>query len=240
MLALTLPAGCGREDQGPILLEAVDISGEESSGEGRQAEGDAGEKQERNSQGSGREGAQQPGGHQTGNGNPESGQSAEGEFGFKDLAGWTFNFSSGAGAWFTELTIDSDGNVRGHYQDADMGDNGDTYPNGTLYLCDFTGSFGDLEKVDAYTWQMRLKFLTFEEEPEKEEIVDGVRQIYSLAYGLDGGETFLLYLPGIKMKDLPEEYLNWARSGIAGDTLEELPCFGLYNVNTGDGFSSHQ
>lgn len=239
VLALTLTTGCGREDEGPVLLETVDILPESQSGEGQPAQGATGEKQEGNEQGDGGQPFGQAEGQQTGNGNPESGQQAA-EFSFGDLAGWTFDFSSGAGAWFTELTIDSGGRVKGHYQDADMGDNGDAYPNGTLYLCDFTGRFGDLEKVDAYTWQMKLQSLTFEQEPEKEEIVDGVRQIYSSAYGLDGGETFLLYLPGIKMKDLPEEYLSWARSGIVSDTLEELPCYGLYNVNTGGGFSSHQ
>ncbi|MCI9143052.1 MAG: hypothetical protein HFH87_10575, partial [Lachnospiraceae bacterium] len=102
-------------------------------------------------------------------------------------------------------------------------------------------NFGELEKVDSYTYKMKLSSLSYEQEPEKEEIVDGVRQIYSIANGLAGGEEFYLYLPGARLADLPESYLGWMISyGLEENGKEELPFFGLYNATTGDGFSSNQ
>ena len=79
------------------------------------------------------------------------------EFSFQDISDYVFSFSSGAGAWSTELRIHADGTFKGHYQDADMGDAGEGYAGGTLYVCDFTGKFGGLEKVDDVTWKMKLE-----------------------------------------------------------------------------------
>lgn len=242
-------AGCGDESEGPVQPQPIDLSsGEtvESAGGEAGPEGGmvSGENQGGNSQGETGEGTEQQGTQgesSMGTQNTEPGQTEDGKLDFEDLAGWTFYFSSGAGAWFTELAIDSDGRIEGHYQDADMGDTGDTYPNGTLYLSDFTGNFGELEKVDSHTYKMKLSSLSYEQEPAKEEIVDGVRQIYSIANGLAGGEEFYLYLPGTRLDELPESYLGWVISyGLEKNGKEELPFFGLYNVTTGDGFSSNQ
>ena len=165
----------------------------------------------------------------------------ESGFNFSNLSNYVFYFSSGAGGWHTELTIDSDGTFQGTYMDSDMGDIGDTYPNGTLYYCNFTGSFDDLEKIDELTYKMKLASLTSEQEPEKEEIIDGTRYIYSTANGLDGGEDFYLYLPGSVLAELPEDYLNWVGyHNLENTTDTELPFYGLFNVNTGDGFSSYE
>ena len=130
-------------------------------------------------------------------------------FGFEALEGRVFDFSSGAGAWCTELSINSDGTFKGIYSDSDMGDTGDDYPNGTRYYCSFTGKFGNLEKVDEFTYKMKLVSLLYDDEPDKEEIIDGIRYIYSSAYGLVGGTDFLLYLPGAKLAELPEGYRGW-------------------------------
>lgn len=168
-------------------------------------------------------------------------ENANAEFHFEDLADRVFYFSSGAGGWHTELSINSDGSFQGTYMDSDMGVVGDTYPNGTLYYCEFKGMFDQLETVNAYTCKMNLASITFEQEPDKEEIIDGVRYIYSTANGLDGGEEFYLYLPGAKLADLPEEYRGWVGYYNLENTTEtELLFYGIYNVNTGDGFSSYE
>ena len=96
------------------------------------------------------EGGQQPEGLETAQPESES-DGAETGFRFENLADRVFYFSSGAGAWFTELRIRSDGSFEGLYQDADMGVTGDGYPNGTLYYCEFSGRFDQLEKVDDLT-----------------------------------------------------------------------------------------
>jgi len=165
-------------------------------------------------------------------------QDAQGDFQFSDLSDRVFYFSSGAGAWFTELHIRDTGSFDGHYQDADMGDCGDDYPNGTLYYCDFSGTFDHLEKVDDVTYRMKLSDISFRQEPETEEIKDGVRYMYSAAYGLDG-EDFYLYLPGSKTADLPQAFRDWVGyHNLEAAQEEELSFYGLYNVQGELGFSS--
>lgn len=164
----------------------------------------------------------------------------ETEFGFEKLSGWVFYFSSGAGGWYTELSINSDGTFRGHYQDADMGDTGDGYPGGTLYYSDFTGKFEDLEKVDDLTYKMRLADIDFENQPEQEEIINETLYIYSTAYGIDGGEEFYLYLPGTRIDSLPEEYRQWVGYyNMEAVSETNLSFYGLYNVKEQNGFSSN-
>lgn len=166
-------------------------------------------------------------------------EKTESDFSLENLSDRVFYFSSGAGAWSTELFINGDGTFRGIYHDSDMGDIGENYPNGTLYFCEFTGRFDGPEKIDEFTYKLSLASIEYKYEPEKEEIIDGVRNIYSTAYGLDDGEEFYLYLPGTKLAELPEEYLRWVGYYNLENTTEtELPFYGLYNVNMEQGFSS--
>lgn len=161
---------------------------------------------------------------------------------FEDLTGRVFYFSSGAGAWCTELFINSDGTFHGNYHDTDMGDSGEGYPNGTLYNCAFTGTFHNLVKANEFTYKMELSSLDFKEKQGKEEIIDGVRYIYSSAYGLDDGKEFYIYLPGTKLSDLPQDYLTWVGYYYEMEDNKDttLPFYGLYNVNTKQGFSSYE
>lgn len=67
-----------------------------------------------------------------------------------------FTFSSGAGGWATEITLNDDGNFNGQYYDFEMGDRGDEYPNGTVYISNFSGKFTIPKQIDEYTYSMRL------------------------------------------------------------------------------------
>ena len=239
VLALLLTAGCGEaEEDSAQVPTAVEISEDEtegSSGGDLSAESPSGAE---DSQGSPSEGGQQsPEGQ--GDSESQAGQEgAQGEFQLSDLSDRVFYFGSGAGAWFTELRIREDGSFEGQYQDADMGSTGDGYPNGTLYYCAFSGTFDQLEKVDDLTYRMNLSAITFEQEPEKEEIINGVRYVYSTAYGLEGDE-FYLYLPGSRLADLPEAYRQWVGYyDLEAVQEDELSFYGLYNVREEQGFSS--
>lgn len=242
-LALLLSVGCGKaEEDSAQFPTAVKIAEGESEGGQDGAPGNAAAENPsgaEDSQGSPSEGGQQ---RLDGLGDSQSlaGQKgAQGGFQFSDLSDRVFYFSSGAGAWWTELRIQGDGSFEGHYQDADMGDSGDDYPNGTLYYCDFIGFFDQLEKVDDFTYKMNLSSISFKEKPaQEEEIIDGVRYIYTGAYGLDG-EEFYLYLPGSKLADLPQAYRDWVGyHNLEAVQEEELSFYGLYNVNGELGFSS--
>lgn len=168
------------------------------------------------------------------------GQSAAADtasFPFVNVAGWNFNFSSGAGAWYTSMDIHADGTFDGHYQDADMGDTGEGYPNGTLYYCDFSGKFTEPQKVNETTYVFQIESIEY---PygigEKISAEEQIHYIYTEAYGLDDAKDLYLYLPESRVADLPEDYVNWVHWDINGDTLG---FYGLYNEAMGDGFSSH-
>ena len=156
---------------------------------------------------------------------------------FAKVAGREFYFSSGAGAWYTAMDIHADGTFDGHYQDADMGDTGEGYSNGTLYYCDFYGKFTEPEKVNETTYVFQIESIEY---PygigDKINTEEQMHYIYTEAYGLDGAKDLYLYLPESRVADLPEDYVNWVHWDIQGDTLG---FYGLYNEAEGDGFSSY-
>ena len=165
------------------------------------------------------------------------------DFSYADLKGIEFYFSSGAGGWCTTLTVDEDGSFKGKYSDSDMGDVGAEYPNGVQYECIFTGQFKDLTKVDELTYSTEIASLSYENEVGTEKIVDGVRYIYSDAYGLDDPKTIYFYLNGTEVTKLSEGMLSWIQSSIYDDETEqivtELPYIGMYNENSEEGFISY-
>ncbi|MDD6615025.1 MAG: DUF1311 domain-containing protein [Lachnospiraceae bacterium] len=166
---------------------------------------------------------------------------AEEAFSYENVSDLEFYFSSGAGAWWTELQIHEDGTFEGHYQDADMGDSGDDYPNGTVYICDFSGQFSELVKVNEYIYSTSIQEMALEKETDTTEIIDGIRYISSEPYGLYGAERILFYLAGAPLEELPEEYRSWV-GYYDYEVMEEteLPFVGIYNEAEEQGFSSFE
>lgn len=148
-----------------------------------------------------------------------------------------FSFASGAGAWSTQLYLLPDGSFTGDYHDSDMGDSGTGYPNGTQYICSFRGTFSMPEQVDAYTYSMTLESIQTDGTPGQEAYEDGVRYIYSEPYGLENAGEVLIYLPGAPVAQLPQGFLNWTGAHVGLEGMpEQLPFYGLYNVNDEEGF----
>lgn len=159
------------------------------------------------------------------------------DFGF--LAG-EYHFLSGAGGWETELTINRDGTFYGQYHDSEMGEYDPIkYPNGTVYICNFTGSFQNLWREDNYTWTMELGTLNYPA-PEESYVEGGTRYITSTPYGLDEAEEITVYLPGTPVSSLPEEALSWLSSAPGFWDPENrpgtLPFTVLYNGKEGEAF----
>lgn len=151
-------------------------------------------------------------------------------FSFADISDLDFWFGSGAGAWCTMLSVNEDGTFTGAYQDSDIS---------VISLCNFTGKFTEPVKVNDYTYSVQLEQIALEREPGTEERKDGILYQYRDPYGLDDAEELLFYLPGAPVQALPEEYQSWM--GGYGDHIDtELPFYGLFNVNAGQGFSSHK
>ncbi len=250
LIAASLLAGCGKksggETAGPATAgtEQEDTAGRSGTitiePAGPAAEPESAEQPENAAQ-PGSAAGQEPGAspEAEGDAQPDEAELPDGAgFTYADLKNWEFYFSSGAGAWHTSLYINEDGTFSGYFQDSDMGDVGEGYPDGTVYYSEFSGKFAELEKIDDLTYRTTIESIEY---PlgDGDEIIDGVHYYYATAYGLDGAEELLFYLPGSELADLPEEYRGWVgyyNLDTAAET--KLPFYGLYNVTEQEGFSS--
>ncbi len=155
-----------------------------------------------------------------------------------------FAFSSGAGAWSSGITLNRDGTFTGHYSDSEMGITGEGYPNGSAYICDFTGKFVNIEKINDYTYKMTLADLQTQKPEGQEWIENGIRYIASEPLGLVDTlnhrecTEFILYLPDAPVDQLNAEFLSWSpfKSKYNTDAKQTLSCYGIWNVTTNDGF----
>lgn len=145
-----------------------------------------------------------------------------------------FIFSSGAGAWATVLNINSDGSFYGNYHDSDMGVRGEGYPGGTVHYCDFTGQFGEVKKINDYTYSMKMLNIEYKNEPDTEEIKEQRKYEYTTAYGLDEADELYIYTPDAPLSELPEKFLMWAHK--SGSTDSTLGSYGIYNLDEEEGF----
>lgn len=165
-------------------------------------------------------------------------------------------FSSGVGAWSTELTLNPDGTFTGLYVDSDMGSDGSNYPNGIRYVCQFHGSFGDFGRLTDASWSLTLEELVLDNELPvgEEEIADGVLYISSIPYGFDGenlgpldpGAQFILYSPeaqghqpGTELYGAYEFWTWWPDRSYFTSAADTLGCWGLHNLEMGYGFFSY-
>lgn len=160
---------------------------------------------------------------------------------FSELSKYQYIFCSGAGAWQTELTIHEDGTFSGEYHDSDMGATGEGYPNGTRYWAAFEGKFTTPKMLNDYTYSMTIESIELENKVGTEEIVDGIKYIYSEPYGLENAKEIYVYTTKAPIKELPEGYRSWAGyMGLSDEKEEYLPFYGLYNVETQCGFTSYE
>lgn len=161
---------------------------------------------------------------------------------FADLGKLEFYFSSGAGGWGTTVNIYADGSFRGSYGDSDMGDTGYDYPNGTYYKCEFAGHFGELRRVDEYTFVADVIDIDYDR-TDKTEIIDGVRTINAEPYGMDDAKEVYFYLPGTPVSSLDQELVDWIYWGLydweTQTMAKELNFIAMYNKNAKEGFSSY-
>lgn len=155
-----------------------------------------------------------------------------------------FSFLSGAGAWRTILTLNSNGTFSGWYLDSEMGDIGEKYPKGSAYTCTFFGKFENIEKVNEYSFKMTLTDLSTEKPIGEEWIENKIRYVASEPFGLkdpiDNRECteFIFYLPDTPIEQVPEEFLTWwpYRYYQKTDEKTTLSCYGILNVTTKYGF----
>ena len=156
------------------------------------------------------------------------------------LGGMEWCFSSGAGGWSTDLWTQADGSFTGEYHDSEMGETGEGYPDGTIYVCRFSGQMSVAAQVDEKTWKIRVDKLTPDEGQVPETIEDGVRYVTADAYGLSEGDEMLLYAPGTPVSVLSEEMQLWAHVMDQETSPAELEDWFLMSEKNNSGFVGWQ
>ncbi len=157
----------------------------------------------------------------------------------EELAELEWCFASGVGAWSTDLQIQADGSFTGDFHDSEMGDTGEGYPYGTVYVCSFSGRMTLGKQVDEYSWIVHIDSLVLDEEPEKETIEDEIRYITTDPYGISEGDDMLLYRPGMPMDALSEDMQMWAHLFDWEFKLKELENWFLSSEANDSGFVSY-
>ena len=153
---------------------------------------------------------------------------------YADMDGIIFGFYSGVGAWETTLKVAPDGSFKGQFNDANMGEDGEGYKNGTIYECAFTGKFSAAEKVDDTSYSAKVEALDYEKEKNGSDhyIEDQTLHIMTDPYGLSLGDDIVIYTPGKKTSELSEGFMSWMTWKIPDDA-KELDQIAIYNT-TGD------
>lgn len=144
----------------------------------------------------------------------------ENEIDFSYLSGSGYLFSSGAGGWGTVFYIEPDGSFFGEYHDSELNESGVDY-DGSVYISKFKGTFSPLTKIDDKTYSMKVISLSTENEPETEEILDNIRYVYTLPYGIEPDGEFIIHLPDVDVSKLGEEFKLTAKGSFyfEGDIL---------------------
>ena len=161
----------------------------------------------------------------------------------QSIAGLEFRVNSPAAntiTWSTRFVLNEDGSFEGHWQELYWRLTGPDYPGGTLYRCDFEGIFEIGDRIDDYSFRLHLVF--YETAGREDEEIDGTFKIQhgTFAFGFDGSEEFILFLPGKRTSDLSDDFI-WRvfpdyRSEICYGIPERLPYYAIYNVSAGIGF----
>ena len=154
---------------------------------------------------------------------------------FEQMKGRTFTFSSGVGAWYTELVFGEDGSFTGNYHDSEMGETGEGYPDGSVYGCLFHGQLSDPVMVDEYTWTAAVT-VEKDEGQAPEAIEDGIRYVTSEPYGVEKAQTVTVFLPGTPVEKLPEEFLFWSHLQEIDPDAKTLPYYAIWSEADEAGF----
>ena len=151
------------------------------------------------------------------------------------MDGQVFEFSSGVGAWSTELTVGENGSFTGSFHDSEMGETGENYPDGTLYGCSFHGQFSDPEPVDEHAWTVNLS-VEQDEGQVPEAIEDGIRYVTAAPYGLEKAQTVTVFLPGTPVDRLPEGFMIWSHLQEIDPEAKSIPYYAIWNEADEAGF----
>ena len=147
------------------------------------------------------------------------------------IEGRDFEFSSGAGGWIAGSTFGKDGVFSGFYYHGNAVEN-------SLSMCEFKGKLEITEKVDDYTYKMKLVNIEVIS-PTGTQIKspDGTLYKYhDFTYGYEESKNFELYLPGKSDASLSEDFKGWVRHYPNG--TGRIDYYGIFNADKGYGMYS--
>ncbi|MDR0297449.1 MAG: SH3 domain-containing protein [Streptococcaceae bacterium] len=129
---------------------------------------------------------------------------------FGALSTANFDFSSGAGAWATDLKINSDGTFSGEWHDADQA-------GPIMSVSDFTGKFINPRQVTPESYAFDIQYLNYSKDKvvTKKDVGDGKTQVITTGYppygfaqqqdnsgNVEVAKSVILYLTGTEAHDI--------------------------------------
>ncbi len=157
---------------------------------------------------------------------------------FAEIAG-KYELASGAGFWSTILRVNPDGTFRGNYQDRNAGESSVSYPKGTIRYCSFSGRFVGLAADDAHCFSMCVESLNYDYPQGSEEVIDGVRYLYTGSLGISKGDSVDFYRKGVPVRKLPDAAYRWlVFPGVVKDGVSHTMANSLYNKTQQYGFAA--
>lgn len=143
----------------------------------------------------------------------------------------SFLMSSGVGAWGSSMDIKPDGTFTASFHDSNYSGRG---------VSSGSGSFKNITQIDKYTYTMELDTLNYDDELGKETTDDnGYTTTFTELYGIAGGTTFTVYLPGAPTADMPDGMKNWLGFHYYNVPIPDaLDCYAIYNVDKENGYFS--
>ncbi len=140
----------------------------------------------------------------------------------------------------TKITVNKEGGFYGEYHGFAQEDSGNDYPNGTLYYSYFRGNFKPAVKIDENTYETEVSEIIYDEELGNEQISDGQRSVFCIAYGIADTEKIQFFLYGTPLSQLPDDFLESVELADQKENADaKLEFHGLYSVDTKRGMRGY-
>ena len=114
-------------------------------------------------------------------------------------------YSGGAGGWSNLLEVSDDGSFNGVYKGKTV--TADNPEKDATCKCEYSGLFDNATKVSAYCYSLSVAQMEYPA-PDRECSEDGVSFFSCIPYGIADSKDILVFLPGCKVSDIPDEALN--------------------------------
>ncbi len=153
-----------------------------------------------------------------------------------DFAPITLKYTVAQDDAVTEIILKPDGTFTGTFTDTAPELKEADYPSGTVYYCNFSGEFTEIELLDSTVYSMKLQGFKTRDTEGKSEIRDGIRYVSYRPLGFSEDAEYELYTPLANPSLLNEMFLFWWPQ--AASSPETLNCYAIRNTVTNEGFFS--